>query len=65
MTVLFSFFFFFTHVRRVRDGGVLRSVNTDRNFAGGGTQFLIQSAVRSDPHVVLRDSHLQLSGRRG
>lgn len=49
-----------TYVRRVQGGNVQRAVNADGNFAGRRTEFLIEPAVRSDPHVVFGYSHLRI-----
>lgn len=46
-------------MRGVGHGRVLRPVYADRNLASGRAEFLIQSAVRSYPHVVLCYAHLQ------
>jgi len=49
-----------THMRGIGHGGVLRPVYPDRDFTSGRAELLIQSAVRSYPHVVFRYAHLRL-----
>lgn len=49
-----------THMRRVRIRGVLRAVNANGYFAGGGAQLLIQPTIGAYPHVVLGDAHLRM-----
>lgn len=51
----------YTYVRRIGYGSVLRPIYSNWYLASSRAEFLIQSAIRPYPHIVLCYAHLQLS----
>lgn len=46
-------------MRGAGSSGVLSPVNADRNLTSRRAEFLVQPPVRSNPHVLFGDFHLQ------